>query len=117
MPRILVVDNDSGVRQIIETFLQNLQFTVRLAENGQEAIDLYRAEKFDLVLLDMRMPAMDGPQTLVALKVIDPEVVCCFMSSSLIPSPDELAGAVGFLAKPFSLEDLRALIATNLGES
>jgi DNA-binding NtrC family response regulator len=118
MKRILVVDNDTGVCQMLKITLQGLNFSVSTAESGNEALELYRSQVTDFVLLDVRMPGMEGKQTLEALKKIDPGVICCFMSGSEKITPDELArlGAVGFIQKPFSLEKVRQLILTHLGE-
>ena len=64
--------------------------------------------------LASQLPEMDGPQTLAALKQIDPEVVCCFMSA-LADAP-RIGGAIGFLRKPFALDDLQILLAEHLQE-
>ena len=118
MKRILVVDNDTGVCQMLKTTLQDLDFSVSTAETGKEGLEIYRSQDIDFVLLDVRMPDMEGKQTLEELKSIDPKVVCCFMSGSENMTPDELSrlGAVGFIQKPFSLEKVRQLILTHLGE-
>src|SRR6185437_11791541 len=57
-------------------------FVVWPAPNGQVALDLYRQQQADIaiVLMDVRMPGLDGPQTLTELQRINPQVVCCFMS-------------------------------------
>jgi DNA-binding NtrC family response regulator len=118
MKRILVVDNDTGVCQMLKVTLQDLNFSVSTAESGNEALEIYRSQVIDFVLLDVGMPHMDGKQTLEALKSIDPGVICCFMSGSENMTPDELSrlGAVGFIQKPFSLEKVRQLILTHLGD-
>jgi DNA-binding NtrC family response regulator len=118
MKRILVVDNDAGVRQMLKVALQDLDFSVSTAESGNEALEIYRSQAIDFVLLDMRMPDMEGKKTLESLKSIDPGVICCFMSGSENITPDELArlGAVGFFQKPFSLEKVKQLILSHLGE-
>jgi CheY-like chemotaxis protein len=82
-----------------------------VAANGTEAIDLYRQhhQTLSLVLLDVRLPDMDGPATLAALQQIKPQVRCCFMSGHTgTHTPDQLLalGAVAFFPKPFG--DLRA---------
>ena len=82
MKRILVVDNDTGVCQMLKTTLQDLDFSVSTAETGKEGLEIYRSQDIDFVLLDVRMPDMEGKQTLEELKSIDPKVVCCFMSGS-----------------------------------
>jgi CheY-like chemotaxis protein len=114
MPVILVVDNNEGVRQVIGAAVPHFNFTVKMAASGAEALKISESEKIDFALLDMEMPAMDGPQTLAALKSIDPNIVCCLMSGSRPPTPADLSNAVGFLQKPFSFDTLRKLIIRHL---
>ena len=113
MKRILVVDNDAGVRKMLGQAIRSLGHDVSLAASGAEALEVYRAQKIDFVLLDLRMPEMDGPATLEALRTIDPAVFCCFMSASCVLTADEIAdlGAGGFVQKPFSLKNLGNLIS------
>src|SRR5947209_17801646 len=112
-PEILVVDDEALIRAVLEQVLRQAGFAVRLAGDGAEAIDLYQRyhAEIGLVLLDVRMSGRDGPQTLSALKDLDPGVRCCFMSGSTgAYSVEELLalGAVGFVSKPFS--DLAELV-------
>ena len=68
-PEVLVVDDESGVRQMLDVALTHYGFQVRLAATGTEAVEVYRANRqtIALVLLDVQMPGMDGPATLAAL--------------------------------------------------
>lgn len=104
---VLVVDENQVVRTILELFLRRSGFTVRSVASGQEAVTLYRERQQSkpVVLLDVQMPGMDGPATLTALRKIDPEVKCCFMSGDTGRyTPEELLrlGAVQFFHKPFT---------------
>jgi CheY-like chemotaxis protein len=80
--RVLVVDDDECVRGVLNVAMRQQGFAVWLAVDGQEALDLYRRhrETIDVVLLDVRMPGLDGPQTLAALQELNPRICCCFMS-------------------------------------
>ena len=60
MPLVLVVDDDEGARLLTEIALTNAEFRVVQAENGKDALDVFRAERPDIVLLDVIMPVMDG---------------------------------------------------------
>src|SRR5690349_11978266 len=75
---VLVVDDQEGVRGVLGAMLRQEGFAVWLAADGWEAIDLYRSRRaaIDLVLLDVRMPGLDGPATLAALRGLDPRVRC-----------------------------------------
>jgi DNA-binding response OmpR family regulator len=112
-PGVLVVDDDSAVRQMLELGLQVQGFRVRLAGSGAEALAIYTAhhQDIDLVLLDVRMPDLDGPATLEALGRINPGVRCLFMSgyTGAYTEADLLQrGARGLLTKPFNLQELGA---------
>src|SRR5205814_4909737 len=82
---ILVVDDEAAMRGVLNIAMRQQGFVVWLAANGREALDLYRRHRaaIDVILLDVRMPGLDGPQTLAALQEINPHVRCCFMSGDL----------------------------------
>jgi CheY-like chemotaxis protein len=99
------------VRNLLTVVLQRHGFRVWSASGGNEAIDLFRLHggEIGLVLLDVRMPGLDGPQTLAALQALRPDVRCCFMSGHTGPyAEQELLGrgAVRVFAKPFRVEEL-----------
>lgn len=114
---ILVVDDEACVRGVLNLGLLQHGFAVWLAADGREALDLYRRHhaSIDVVLLDVRLPGPDGPQTLAALRGLDPQVRCWFMSGDLGGYTQErlrAGGATGVLAKPFRLDE----VAQVLGE-
>ncbi len=82
---VLIADDDAAVREMLEASARHAGFSVWLATDGREAIELYRQQRdrIHVVLLDVRMPVMDGPQALLALRAINPVVRCCFMSGGL----------------------------------
>jgi CheY-like chemotaxis protein len=105
------VDDDPSIRALFTVCLPPQGFAVWRAASGEEALDLYRehSSAIDVVLLDVRMPDLDGPHTLVRLRQYDPEVRCCFMSGDMgdYTEDDLLAlGARDVVAKPFSLTGL-----------
>lgn len=85
MSTILVVDDEPFLRALLSYTLSQEGYTVLLAADGRAAIETFqkRSESIDLVLLDIRMRGMDGPQTLRALQQVDPAVACCFLSEKL----------------------------------
>jgi CheY-like chemotaxis protein len=109
---ILVVEDDKGVRDMLIHALPQYGFFVRSAASGQEAIEVFQRhhDTIKIVLMDVQMAELDGPQTLAALKAIDPDVRCCFMSghTGKYTNEDLLEmGVTCVLAKPFgSLHEL-----------
>jgi CheY-like chemotaxis protein len=114
-PGILVVDDEIAVRTLLEAAFRSQGYTVWLAADGQQAVDLYQEHRPEiaLVFLDVRMPILDGPQALQALRRLEPAVRCCFMSGqSGQYSDDELMelGAVHVFKKPFRLGELLQIV-------
>ncbi len=101
--KVLVVDDEPAVLAVLGVALRQYGFAVHLANGCAEAVAFYehRGESIVVVLLDVRMPGKDGPQTLAALRERDPAVRCCFMS-----------GDTG----KYSVADLLALGATHVFE-
>lgn len=115
MRGVLVIDDQDFMRNVLDYMLRSQGFAVWLAADGWEAIDLYRRHRasIDLVLLDVCMPVLDGPATLAALRELDPQVGCCFMTGDPGKYTErelrELAGAA-LLLKPFRLADLSRVV-------
>jgi CheY-like chemotaxis protein len=105
-PSVLIVEDEAGVRTMLDTSLRHYGFTVRMAAGGWEAVELFREhhEAIDVVLLDVQMPGVDGACTLATLQIINPQVRCCFMSGHTGRySAEELRamGAWHVVPKPF----------------
>ena len=117
--RLLVVDDDEANRDMLARRLRRQGFDVAVAESGLEALRMLRARSFDVVLLDVVMPDLDGYQVLVRMKS-DPELarVPVIMISAL--DQDESvarcidAGAEDYIAKPFTPVFLRARLTACL---
>jgi CheY-like chemotaxis protein len=121
-PGILVVDDDAAVRFLLDVGLRQYGFAVLQAADGEEALQVYQQERaeIDLVLLDIRMPGLDGPQTLDALVHMNPQVRCCFMTGHAGSySHAELLqlGAERVFAKPFQLAELAQTLGKLMGHS
>ncbi|TRW94903.1 response regulator [Candidatus Methylobacter oryzae] len=69
--KILVIDDDPAVRSAFRLILEDNCFSVREAENGEQGLEMARTERPDLIFLDLRMPGIDGVETLRRLKTID----------------------------------------------
>jgi CheY-like chemotaxis protein len=60
MAKILVIDDDRGIRHLLDALLRHKGYHVLLAKNGQRGLELYRRERPDVIVLDLKMPEMDG---------------------------------------------------------
>jgi two-component system cell cycle sensor histidine kinase/response regulator CckA len=116
--RILVIDDEEILVKTIAAILRKGGYDSVLCTDSQEGIERYRQSpgSFNMVLLDMIMPGMNGPQVFHALKEINPNVAVLVMSGATANNEVQGlvdAGAHGFLAKPFHPKDLlQALAAT-----
>lgn len=118
---ILIVDDQETVWDFLIEALQKLGYSVLLAENGLDAVEIYENNpgQIDLVLLDMIMPHQGGHTTFYKLKELDPGV-CVLLSSGFVSHnevDDLLAnGAAGFLPKPHRIATMAAEIRRILDE-
>ena len=111
-PKVMVVDDDPLVRQMLINFLQREDYEVSSSANGQEALDQLAQAAPDIILLDMNMPVMGGLELLPEVKKINKGIKIIMMTGLEIDqarTAREL-GASAFLIKPFSLERLKELI-------
>jgi DNA-binding response OmpR family regulator len=108
-PCVLVVDEEADVRSLLDEVLQTQGFKVLLAAGGREAADLFRCRsgEVDVLLLDVGMTEMDGPQTLAALRRLAPNVPCCFMTGGDAAKVSQAGpGVIRVLAKPFTITEV-----------
>jgi len=111
--RILVVDDEEAVRQSLVKILLQDGHAVEEAASGAEAIACVRAEPtgFDLTVLDITMPGLDGLETFASMQAVAPALQAILISGY---SDDDLGtlpeGVIGFLRKPFETEDLLGLV-------
>ena len=112
---VLIVDDEETVRATAAQMIAYFGFDVRQAESGQQALDLMRQQPagFDLVLLDLTMPGMDGYATFTALRQLRPDQrIVIFSGYSAHDARARFAGQNlnGFLQKPFSADSLREVL-------
>ena len=111
MAKILVVDDESSIRRTLKDILEFEKHEVVLAPNGTEAIDYFREEEFDVVLLDIKMPEIDGMEVLEKLMQIREVPVIMISGHGTIETAVEAIkkGAYDFIVKP---PDLNRLLIT-----
>jgi CheY-like chemotaxis protein len=107
--RILVVDDDVAVRNMLDQALSGRGFVVSAAASGDEALEVLRHYRPAAAVLDVLMPGMDGPATLRALRAVQPELPACFFTGhagSYAESELLAEGACAVLNKPCPLDKL-----------
>ena len=112
-PRVLVVDDDAGIRYTLREILESSGFTVEEAEDGEAALERYAAEPADLVVTDLRMPRLDGMGLLARLQAQLPVprvVVITAHGSERQAVAAMKAGAIDYFRKPFEMEELLAVV-------
>jgi CheY-like chemotaxis protein len=120
VPRILVIDDDRGVREGVATFLRRLGHEVLEASDGVRGFEALRSQPFDLVITDLNMPDMDGIEVIDRLRESTNGCPVIAMSGGglfakeLLLENAEMLGAVSTLAKPFELEELRDAVQAAL---
>jgi DNA-binding NtrC family response regulator len=111
--KVLVVDDDKVLQHSVKQALEYHHFVVDVADNGKEAVTKVYGQKYDLVVMDVNMPEMDGIQALAEIKKHDPSVIVLILTAysnvtDAVKAVKE--GAYNYLEKPISSENLVALI-------
>jgi len=109
MKKVLIVDDDNAMRLALADSLQTCGYEVEVAENGQEALEIFQKEMFSVVISDMRMPRVGGMDVLRQIKRISVQTpVILITAYGTVKTAVEAMkeGAAEFLMKPFSLDDL-----------
>lgn len=118
MKEILVVDDQQGIRLLLKEVFKKEGYTIHLAANGIDALRIVQEEAVDCVLLDMKIPGMDGLEILKRLKDYSESLPVIMMTAfgeqDLIESAKRL-GAESFFTKPFNIFDIRNEVRTILG--
>ena len=108
MFHILVVDDDKNTRMYFEAVLKNNNYTVTVAENGEEALDILEAEHIDLVVLDIMMPRMDGYEFTKTLRECENNLPILMVSAKQMPADKNRGFAVGtddYMTKPVDQDE------------
>ena len=108
MFHILVVDDDHNTRMYFEAVLQNNGYTVTVAKNGEDALDVMDREHIDLVVLDIMMPKMDGYEFTETLRECDNNLPILMVSAKQLPVDKNKGFAVGtddYMTKPVNQDE------------
>jgi len=114
---VLVVDDDAGIRKTLSKILEKEGYLVETAENGEQAIEASNRRFFNVALIDIRLPDMEGTELLQRLKKAEPKMVKVIITG--YPSLNNAIeavnkGADGYILKPFDASGLLAMIRKRL---
>ena len=115
MPKVLVVDDDEAVRQLLNTVLKMEGYEVAMARDGREAIRMAEEQSFDAILLDLMMPNLSGEDTLRVLRDRErssatPVIIITAKEGDEPVVETTVAGADAYLTKPFEPQTVLALL-------
>jgi two-component system, NtrC family, response regulator PilR len=115
--RVLVVDDEQSMRELLAIMLRQAGYTVSLADGGETAVETLKTESFDLVVTDLRMRKVDGLAVLKAAKEYSPRtvvlVVTAYASTETAVEAMKL-GAYDYVTKPFKLDELKLTVSNAL---
>jgi two-component system response regulator PilR (NtrC family) len=115
--RILVADDEQSMREFLDIMLKKEGYKVSLASNGEEVLKLIDKDLFDLILLDIRMPKLDGIGVLKKIKTASPETIVIMITAyasadTAIKAMKE--GAYDYITKPFKVDEIKLIIKNAL---
>jgi len=115
--RILIIDDEETVRKSLAAVLEDEGYLVDIAENGKEAIQKSKAKIYNLALVDLRLPDMDGIELLTAMRDTTPKMVKIIITG--YPSLENAIeavnrGADGYMVKPYGMEKLLDTVKEHL---
>jgi CheY-like chemotaxis protein len=116
MAQVLIIDDDRGIRQLLRRIIATRGHMIVEADSGRTGVEAFRQQAFDLVLTDIVMPDMDGNQTIVQLRKLNPDIRIVAVSGggrARNLTPLQLAkqfGADRILEKPFRRDDVVRMV-------
>lgn len=115
--KILIVDDQIGIRMLLEEVFKKEGFDTYLASRGIEALQIIEQVKIDVVLLDLKIPQMDGKEVLKQLKLKYPNVPVVMMTAyeeTTLIKELFINGASRFVSKPFNIHDIKGIVSSLL---
>lgn len=116
--KVLIVDDQFGIRILLNEVLQKEGYETYQASNGNQALENVTNHSPDLVLLDMKIPGMDGIEILKRMKKLDQNIRVIIMTAygelDMIQEAKDL-GALTHFAKPFDIDDIRSAVKKYIG--
>ncbi len=117
--RILVVDDEQGILDLLTDILDLMGYKASTASNGNQAMDRLNAGEYDLIICDMRMPGLGGEKLYNLIKATNPELAgrVIFMTGDTVsPGTRDFLQSTGnpYISKPFRIEEIRQCILKGL---
>ncbi len=115
--KILIVDDDQSFRFLLEEALKKEGYDIVSATSGEQALEIYQPDKFDLITLDIKMPGIDGFEVLSRIKQLSPQqqiVIITAYGAQKIAIEAVKKGAYDYFTKPFDIDELRLIIRRSL---
>lgn len=118
--KVLLVEDETIVRESLRDWLIEDGYDVECVESGEEALERVKQEEFGVIVLDLRLPGIDGLQVFEQAKELKPETKGVIITAYPAKETQDKArslGLIDYLVKPFKIEDLEKLIGAALGEA
>jgi DNA-binding NtrC family response regulator len=109
MAKVLVIDDEQGIRSLLDMLLSRKGYGVVLADGGRKGLELFRRERPDVIVLDLNMPEMDGVAVLQQVRSLNPDQPVIIFTGAGTPEKEQRVHALGvseFVEKEFSLHRL-----------
>lgn len=119
MKRVLVVDDTKNIRLLLTKCLEHEGYQVETASDGQEALDMFRKERYDLAFLDIKMPRLSGTEVLKSIREMGigtPVIIITAYATVKNAVECTKLGAVTYLQKPFTAEKIRIVLSELMNE-
>lgn len=116
--KVLVVDDDPSLRELLQVFLEQVGFEVRTAPDGQAGLDALDESHFDIILSDFRMPGISGLEMAAVVRQTDPVIPIILITGDAYTLESEAvarAGITQVLPKPLKLNELLNMCSTAIG--
>jgi DNA-binding NtrC family response regulator len=111
--KIMVVDDEEHIREVLKDFLESLSYEVVEAEDGEDALAKFEPHEYDVIISDLLMPRIDGLELLKKIRLLDKNVVFLMITGypSIETAVDAIKkGAYDYITKPFHMEDVKLKI-------
>jgi two-component system response regulator PilR (NtrC family) len=113
MARVLIVDDEDELREMLAETVRSLGHEVFTAEDGEKGLHVYKQQEIDLVITDLKMPRMDGLTLLREIRLVKPDAVVLMITA--FPTIDSAVqaiklGAYDYIIKPFKIEQIEVVV-------